>query len=95
MKTLTFLPKETLFTCTSFSRRNGLNEKTLRINSSFYLSVNHTMQRQEITLPETKWFKLQQMGVNKLNSLMKDCAERVEIGLGKRITIITVPERHW
>ena len=53
------------------------------------------MQRQEITLPETKWFKLQQMGVNKLNSLMKDCAERVEIGLGKRITIITVPERHW
>ena len=44
------------------------------------------MQRQQITLPETKWFKPQPMGVNKLNSLMKDCAEMAEIGLDKRIT---------
>jgi hypothetical protein len=58
-------------------------EKTLSIDSPFYLSVNHTSAN-KLALPETKWFK--PMGVNKLNSLMKDCAEMAEIGLDKRIT---------
>ena len=60
-------------------------EKTLSIDSPFYLSVNQTSAN-KLALPETKWFKSQPMGVNKLNSLMKDCAEMAEIGLDKRIT---------
>ena len=60
-------------------------ETTLSIDSPFYLSVNHTSAN-KLALPETKWFKPQPMGVNKLNSLMKDCAEMAEIGLDKRIT---------
>jgi hypothetical protein len=53
-------------------------EKALNVDSPFYLSVNHT-SASKLTLPETNWFKPQPMGVNKLNSMMKDCAEMAEI----------------
>ena len=35
---------------------------------------------------DIKWFKAQPMGVNKLNSLTKDCAQLAGIGKDKRIT---------
>ena len=60
-------------------------ENTLDIDSPFYLSVNHT-STSKYAFSETKWFKPQPMGVNKLNSLMKDCAETANVGLDKRIT---------
>ena len=37
----------------------------------FYLSINHT-NASKADLPGEKWLKPQPMGVNKLNSLMKD-----------------------
>ena len=55
-------------------------ENTLNVATPFYLSINHT------SFSETKWFKPQPMGVNKLNSLMKDCVETVKVGLDKCIT---------
>ena len=60
-------------------------EKTLNLDSPFYLSVNHT-STSKYAFSETKWFKPQLMGVNKLNSLMKDCAETAKVGLDKPIT---------
>ena len=59
-------------------------ENTLNVDSPFYLSVNHT-STSKYSFSETKWFKPQPMGVNKLNSLMKDCAETAKVGLDKRI----------
>ena len=51
-----------------------------------YLGINHTNASKKADLPEVKWFKPQPMGVNKLNSLMKDCAQLAGIGKDKRIT---------
>jgi hypothetical protein len=39
----------------------------------FYLTINH-VSNEKLSLPGTKWFKPQPIRVNKLNSLMKDCA---------------------
>ena len=60
-------------------------EDTLVDDAPFYLSINH-VSSEKLALPETKWFKPQPMGVNKLNSLMKDCALAAGIGVNKRIT---------
>ena len=60
-------------------------KNTLNVDSPFYLSVNHT-STSKYALSETKWFKPQPMGVNKLNSLIKDCAETANVTLDKRIT---------
>ena len=38
-----------------------------------------------MTLPGAKWFKPQPMGLNELNSLMKDCAAAAGLGSDKRI----------
>jgi integrase len=54
-------------------------------NAPFYLGVNHA-NASKADLPGLKWFKPQPMGVNKLNSLMKDCAQLAGIGKDKRIT---------
>ena len=54
-------------------------------NAPFYLGVNHS-NASKADLPTLKWFKPQPMGVNKLNSLMKDCAQLAGIGKDKRIT---------
>ncbi|CAH3140317.1 unnamed protein product, partial [Porites evermanni] len=55
--------------------------ETLVEDAPFYLAVNH-----QLAFPDTKWFKPQPMGVNKLNSLMKECAAAAGIGENKRIT---------
>ena len=60
-------------------------EETLVEEAPFYLSINH-VNSEKLALPQTKWFKPQPMGVNKLNSLMKDCALAAGIGTNKRIT---------
>lgn len=54
-------------------------------NAPFYLGVNHA-NASKADQPGLKWFKPQPMGVNKLNSLMKDCAQLAGIGKDKRIT---------
>lgn len=60
-------------------------EQSLENDAPFYLSINHASVS-KLALPATKWFKPQPMGVNKLNSLMKNCAEVAGIGFDKRIT---------
>ncbi|CAB4026989.1 zinc finger MYM-type 2-like [Paramuricea clavata] len=54
-------------------------------NAPFYPGVNHA-NASKADLPGLKWFKPQPMGVNKLNSLIKDCAQLAGIGKDKRIT---------
>ena len=60
-------------------------ESCMDHSAPFYLSINHT-NAIKAGLPGLKWFKPQPMGVNKLNSLMKDCAHLAGIGTDKRIT---------
>ena len=55
-------------------------------SAPFYLGINHTNASKKADLPGVKWFKPQPMGVNKLNSLMKDCAQLAGIGKDRRIT---------
>ena len=59
--------------------------ETLVEDAPFYLAVNHVSSKQ-LAFPDTKWFKPQPMRVNKLNSLMKECAAAAGIGENKRIT---------
>ncbi len=55
-------------------------------NAPLYIGVNHA-SASKADLPGVKLFKPQPMGVNKLNSLMKECAHATaEIGKDKRIT---------
>ena len=54
-------------------------------SAPFYLGINHT-NASRAGLPGVKWFKSQPIFVNKLNSLMKDCAQRAGIGKDKRVT---------
>ena len=49
-------------------------------SAPFYLGINHTNASKKADLPGVKWFKPQPMGVNKLNTLMKDCAQLAGIG---------------
>ena len=56
-------------------------------SAPFYLGTNPTNASKKADLPGVKWFKPQPMGVNKLNSLMKGCAQLAGIGKDKRITI--------
>ena len=49
-------------------------------NGPFYLSTNNTNASKKADLPGVNWFKPQPIGVNKLNSLMKDCAQLAGIG---------------
>ena len=60
-------------------------ESCMDHSAPFYLGINHT-NASKAGLPGLKWFKPQPMGVNKLNSLMKDCAQLAGIGTDKRIT---------
>ena len=68
--------------------RSKRPQQTLSPNSPFYLAVNHFHSNShEISHENCKhWFKAQPMGVNKLNSLMKNCAVKAGIGANKRIT---------
>ena len=60
-------------------------QETCQTDSPFYLSINH-LSSEKMSLPETKWFKSQPMGVNKLNSIMKECALKAGLTGDKRIT---------
>lgn len=60
-------------------------KETLVEDEPFYLAINH-ISSEQLAFQDTKWFKPQPMGVNKLNSLMKDCATAAGIGNNKRIT---------
>ena len=50
-------------------------------DSPFYLSINHTKNP-----TEKPWFKVNAMGVNKLNSLMKTMADKAGFGEKRRLT---------
>ena len=60
-------------------------KETLIEDVPFYLAINHVNSGQ-LAFPDAKWFKPQPMGVNKLNSLMKECAAAAGIGENKHIT---------
>ena len=60
-------------------------ESYMNNNAPFYLGVKHA-NASKADLTGLKWFKPQPMGVNKLNSLMKDCAQLAGIGKDKRVT---------
>ena len=47
-------------------------ENMLKPDSPFYLVVNYFKTEGELKAEGSKWFKSQPMGVNKLNSLMKE-----------------------
>ena len=50
-------------------------KETLVEDAPFYLAINHVSSEQ-LAFPDTKWFKPQPMGVNNLNSLMRECSGR-------------------
>ena len=50
-------------------------ENMLKPDSPFYLAVNYFKTEGELKSEGSKWFKSQPMGVNKLNSLMKEMTE--------------------
>jgi len=54
-------------------------------NSPFSLSINY-VSSEKLTLPETKWFKIQPMGINKLSTIMKECAKKAGLTDDKRFT---------
>ena len=60
-------------------------KETLVDGSPFYLTINN-LSREKLALSSAKWFKPQPMGVNKLNTLMRDCAKAAGHGTDKRIT---------
>ena len=60
-------------------------KETLVDGSPFYLTINN-LSREKLALSSAKWFKPQPMGVNKLSTLMRDCAKAAGHGTDKRIT---------
>ena len=56
-------------------------ENMLKPDSPFYLAVNYFKAEGELKSEGSKWFKSQPMGVNKLNSLMKEMTETAEISV--------------
>ena len=53
----------------------------LKPESPFYLAVNYFKTGGELKSEGSKWFKSQPMGVNKLNSLMKEMTETAGISV--------------
>ena len=51
----------------------------LKPDPPFYLAVNYFKTEGELKSEGSKWFKSQPMGVNKLNSLMKEMTETAKI----------------
>ena len=51
----------------------------LEPDSSFYLSVNYFKTETHASVEGKNWFKAQPMGVNKLNSIMKDMTQAAGI----------------
>ena len=56
-------------------------ENMLKPESPFYLAVNYFKTEGELKSESSKWFKSQPMGVNKLNSLMKEMTETAGISV--------------
>ena len=54
-------------------------ETMLSPDSSFYLSLNVFKTEAELISSNSKWFKAQPMGVNKLNSVMRDMTKAANI----------------
>ena len=60
-------------------------------SAPFYLGINHT-NVSRAGLPGMKWFQPIPMGINELNSIMKDCAQLA--GKDKRITNQKKKKKH-
>lgn len=60
-------------------------KETLVDGSPFYLTINH-LSEEKLALSGAKWFKSQPMGVNKLNTLMIECAKAADLDTEKQIT---------
>ena len=56
-------------------------ENMLKPDSPFYLAVNYFKTEGELKSEGSKWFKSQPMGINKLNSLMKEVTETAGISV--------------
>ena len=56
-------------------------ENMLKPDSPFYLAVNYFKTEGELKSEGSKWFKSQPMGINKLNSLMKEMTETAGISV--------------
>ena len=55
--------------------KDKLPENMLKPDSPFYLTVSYFKTEGELKSEGSKWFKSQPMGVNKLNSLIKEMTE--------------------
>ena len=60
-------------------------KETLVDGWPFYLTINH-LSEEKLALSGAKWFKSQPMGVNKLNTLMIECAKAADLDTEKQIT---------
>ena len=60
-------------------------KETLVAGSPFYSTVNDH-SKEKSALSSAKWFKLQPMGANNLNTFRKDFAKAAGLGIDKRIT---------
>ena len=56
-------------------------ENMLQPDSPFYLTVNYFKTEGDLKSEGSKWFKSQPMGVNKLNSLIKEMIETAGISV--------------
>ena len=54
-------------------------KETVVDGSPFYLTRDN-LSNEKLALSNAKWFKPQPMGVNKLNTLMRDCAKAAGLG---------------
>ena len=54
-------------------------KETLVDGSPFYLTIDN-LSNEKLALSNAKWFKPQPMGVNKLNTLMRDCVKAAGLG---------------
>ena len=58
-----------------FTYRNKRPQSMLEPDAPFYLTVNHFKSSVQGQQRDCTWFKAQPMGVNKLNSILKDMCE--------------------
>ena len=78
------------------AHKNKRPEKVLRPDAPFNLAVNYFKTEGELKSEGSKWFKSQPLGVNKLNSLMKEMTETVGISVktnhSGRKTLVQKPQ---
>ena len=67
-------------------------KETVVDGSPFYLTRDN-LSNEKLALSNAKWFKPQPMGVNKLNTLMRDCAKAAGLGTDSESSTIVQGKR--